>query len=275
MSKTNAICSRFVALILHNCFNVSWTICTLADLTGGEIEVETDPVSIFAGEPMDLSWECRGPAGVRITLCKGGPCSYNGGASDPYYVQNIASHGYCDHRSGYTWSSPHTLATGDDYRICLEDYEASSVRGCAVVNISTGEIDVEPAIGSFYAGESIDLSWTCRGPDSLQITLCKGGPCSYGAGAADPRFIMNIDSHEACSTPAFRWSSTHSLATGDDYHFCLQDYEASIARGCAVVTISAGEIDVQTSPESIYAGESIDLSWTCRGPDNVQITLCK
>eukprot|EP00971_Amphidinium_carterae_P019580 385581-Amphidinium_carterae.1 len=75
---------------------------------------------------------------------------------------------------------------------------------------------------------------------------------------------MNIDSIEACSASEYTWSSAHGLAAGGRYHFCLQDYEASSVQGCAVVNIRAGKIDVQTTPQSIYAGESVDLSWTCR-----------
>mmetsp|Transcript_35109 Transcript_35109/g.80377 ORF Transcript_35109/g.80377 Transcript_35109/m.80377 type:complete len:595 (+) Transcript_35109:1-1785(+) len=50
---------------------------------------------------------------------------------------NIYSGEYCDHRAGYAWSVPYGLSASEDYFVCIEDDEASSVRGCIAANSSS------------------------------------------------------------------------------------------------------------------------------------------
>eukprot|EP00971_Amphidinium_carterae_P280057 5559631-Amphidinium_carterae.1 len=237
--------------------------CAVVNISAGEIYVEVDPVSVHAGESIGLSWNCSGPERVQIALCKGGPCSYDGGTADPHFIMNLGSSYYCDHRSGYTWLSTHTLASGSDYHLCMQDQEASSVRGCTVVNISAGEIDVGGLPFPIYSGDVVELSWTCKGPERVRITLCKGGPCSYDGGSADPHYYMNIYSGEYCDHRAgYAWSVPYGLSASEDYFVCIEDDEASSVRGCIAANSSSsiapdGPSDLACDATSleVYGGE--------------------
>ena len=100
-----------------------------------------------------------------LHYARGGPCSSDRGASDPHYLLNIGRYGYsiCDHSAGLTWPSLHTLESGDDYHVCVEDREAPSVRDCAVVDISAGQMAV--TLVAFRLNQ-----WSCLGC-ALVLTL--------------------------------------------------------------------------------------------------------
>ena len=245
--------------------------CTAVNISAGEILI--DPVApVQAGEQVLLTWQCKGPSNVKISLCRGGPCWYGGGSSNFHWVANLDSSEDCATPS-FAWSSWHTLVGADDYLFCLEDYEAWSVRGCTAVNISAGEILIDP-VAPFHAGEQVLLTWQCKGPSNVKISLCRGGPCWYGGGSSNFHWVANLDSSEGCATPSFAWSSSHVLVGADDYLFCLEDYEAWSVRGCTAVNISAGEILIDPVA-SFHAGEQVLLTWQCKGPSNVKISLCR
>jgi len=152
-------------------------------------------------------------------------------------LTDLATSQYCDHRAGMTRSSSHSLATGSDYQICVQDIEWAPVRGCASVNVSAGEILVDD-VAPFHAGQPVTVTWACAGPERVKVTLCKGGPCHYSGGSADPYWLTDLATSQYCDHRAsFTWSATQTLATGSDYQICVQDVSAQSVRGCTAVLI--------------------------------------
>ena len=140
--------------------------------SGSEISVSS--ITPFVqGRQSRLCGRGSGPSYVRLVLCKGSPCTYYG--SEDYRVERLLSYTYCDY--SYTWSSTNSLASGSDYHFCVEDSANSSVLACAISNITAGQITVSP-INAFFAGQTLEIAWTCNGPSSVRVVLYKGAPCT-------------------------------------------------------------------------------------------------
>ena len=198
---------------------------------------------------MEIAWTCNGPSSVRVVLCKGGPCTYSD--SSQYHVQNLYYNADCD--SSYTWSSSSSLASDSDYQFCVQDHETSSVLGCADAIVVDHLISVNP-ISWFFAGQTAAITWECFGVFEVRVNLCKGGPCNYGVQA--PYHVQNLLSRTDCDD-SYIWQSTNSLASGSDYHICVEAYEDSSVLGCSEVYITAGQISV--SPiNAFFAGQTVD-----------------
>ena len=244
-SSTNSLASGSdYHFCVEDSENSSVLDCAISNITAGQISVS--PITpFFAGQTVAIAWTCNGPSSVSVVFCKGAPCTYSG--SSQYHVQNLYYNADCDH--SYTWSSTNSLASGSDYQFCVQDCEASSVLGCSVANITAGQISVSP-ITPFFAGQTVEIAWTCNGPSSVSVVFCKGAPCIYSG--SSQYHVQNLDSNTYCDH-SYTWSSTNSLASGSDYQFCVQDYEASSVLGCSVANITAGQISV--SPIKAFAAD--------------------